>query len=273
VTVISAMPRIAIAMHDFDAAVTTFRDVFGMPVVDLSERTAPTLGAHVAMCAPEGGSNIELMSPADPDKPLSQALQKFLRRRGDGPYALMLEAPDPNAEATALAERGLDVLPLMAGAGGRDVHPRSTHGVLVRIYPDNSVPPSAGQESLAPGLSGIATVIVATTDASLAANVYGQGFGLDVGPVVHDEERGVLCARCRAPKGGDIELVSAVDADNPFAQDIERCVKEQNGGIYALVLRAADPAAALALLDARGVGPRATAAPEIVVFGTRFLVA
>ena len=266
------MPRIAIAVHDFDAAVKTFRDDFGMPVVDFSDRTVPTLGAHVAMCVPDGGSNIELMLPADPSKPLSQALQQFLRRRGDGPYALMLEAPDPDVEAAALSERGLDVLPLMAGAGGRDVHPRSTHGVLIRVYPDNSVQTSSGYESLSPGLSGITKVIVATADASLAANVYGHGFALDVGPVVHDEKRGVLCGECRAPKGGVIELVSAVDTEKPFAQDIERCVKEQSGGMYALVLHANDPQAAIALMYSRGVPTRDATAPEAVVFGTRFLL-
>jgi catechol 2,3-dioxygenase-like lactoylglutathione lyase family enzyme len=270
--VITAMPRIAIAMHDFDAAVTTFRDVLGMPAVDFSDQTVPTLGAHVGMCVPNGGSNIELMSPADPGKPLSQALQKFLDRRGDGLYALMLEAPDPDVEAVALSERGLEVLPLMAGASGRDVHPRSTHGVLIRVYPKDSVPTRAGYESSAPGFSGITKVIVATADASLAANVYGQGFALDVGPVVHDEERGVLCALCRPPKGGVIELVSAVDTDKPFAHDIERCMKEDNGGMYALVLHAADPRAAIDLLKGCDVATRSRTDPEAVIFGTRFLV-
>lgn len=269
---ITAMPRIAIAMHDFDAAVTTFRDVFGMPVVNLSDQTVPTLGAHVGMCVPAGGSNIELMSPADPGKPLSQALQKFLDRRGDGLYALMLEAPDPDVEAAALSQRGLDVLPLMAGASGRDVHPRSTHGVLIRVYPNDSVQTRDGYESLAPGLSGITKVIVATADASLAANVYGQGFGLAVGPVIHDEERGVLCAHCRAPKGGVIELVSAIDSDKPFAQDIERCVKENNGGMYALVLHAADPRADMALLNARGIAPQGVTDHDTAIFGTRIIL-
>ena len=32
-----------------------------------------------------------------------------------------------SAEAEMLIDRGLNVLALMAGAGGRDVHPRSTH--------------------------------------------------------------------------------------------------------------------------------------------------
>src|SRR5947209_2156379 len=110
---ITSMPRIAIAVEHFDAAVATFRDVFGMPVVDHSHHTVPALGAHIAMCVPAGGSNVELMAPATPGLPLSEALQKFLDRRGQGPYALMLEAPDPDVEAEALASRGLDVLGLM----------------------------------------------------------------------------------------------------------------------------------------------------------------
>ena len=35
---ITAMPRIAIAIHDFPKSLATFRDLLGMPVVDLSER-------------------------------------------------------------------------------------------------------------------------------------------------------------------------------------------------------------------------------------------
>jgi Glyoxalase/Bleomycin resistance protein/Dioxygenase superfamily len=268
---ITALPRIAIAMHDFDAAVTTFRHVFGLPVVDFSDRTAPGLGARVAMCVPGGGSNVELMSPAHPTKPLSQALQKFLDRRGDGLYALMLEAPEPDVEARVVSERGLDVLPVMPGAGGRDVHPRSTHGVLVRIYPDDSAPTDP-HDSQAPGLSGITRVIVATTDASLAANAYARGFGLDVAPARHDDERGVLSVDAQAPKGAVIELVSAVDTDRPFAREIERCVKERNGGMYGLVLRAADPRHALTVLSGRGATTAETPVPHTVVFGTRFFI-
>ena len=38
----------------------------------------------------------------------------------------------------ALAARGLRIMPLMPGAFGRDVHPSSTHGVLIRVYPVDS---------------------------------------------------------------------------------------------------------------------------------------
>ena len=83
-SMIAGMPRIAIATNDFASSVALFRDKLGMPVLDLSKASVPALGAKVAMCVPEGGSNIELMCPADPEAPLSQSLQRYLDRRGEG---------------------------------------------------------------------------------------------------------------------------------------------------------------------------------------------
>jgi hypothetical protein len=269
---ITAMPRIAIAMHDYEAALTLFRDGFGIPVADYSDTTVPSLGAHVGMCQPAGGSNIELMSPANPELPLSQAIQKFLDRRGEGFYALMLEAPSPDAEADELKTRGVDVLPLMAGAGGRDIHPRSTHGVLMRVYPDGSVQQPENPVSQAPGLSGIARVVIATTDAVLAADAYGpDALGLEVGEPTSDAERGVCSVIVTPPAGGVIELVSVIDASRPFASAIAEQVKERGEGIYALVLEAedADPGR---VLSARGVDVGGDDGNEVTAFGARFIL-
>lgn len=235
---ITAMPRIAIAMHDFASAVALFRDEFGMPVADFSSETVPALGAHVAMCQPPGGSNIELMSPANPEEPLSQALQKFLDRRGDGIYALMLEAPDPNAEAEALLERGVKVLPLMRGAGGRDVHPSSTHGVLIRVYPDGSVAQPRNPVTAAPHYSGIVTAMVATHDAALAREAYAVGLGLPADDPVVDAQRGVLSVMVRPPQGGAIELVSPTDPSRPVGGEVAAFLNDKGEGICALVLDA-----------------------------------
>ena len=86
---ITGMPRIAIAVNDYPAIVDLFRNKFGMPVIDLSKMSSKDYGAALGMCVPEGGSNIELMSPVSPDTPLSKSLQGFLDRRGEGLFALM----------------------------------------------------------------------------------------------------------------------------------------------------------------------------------------
>ena len=235
---ITGMPRIAIAMHDFDAAVAFFRRELGMPVVDLTPGSVESLGARLAMCVPEGGSNIELMSPADPGAPLSQSLSRFLERRGEGLFALMLEAPDPDEEAIALRKRGLNVLPTMAGASGRDVHPNSTHGVLIRVYPVNSF---AGETSPAgSGLSGIVRAIVAVRDLDHARRVYETGFGLVCDAPHDDDSRGVRGFVCRPPSGGVVEFVSPLDTNRPFAREVATFLEDRDG-LYALVLQGDEP--------------------------------
>ena len=245
---ITAMPRIAIATHHFDACVETFRDEFGMPVVDLSPGSVESLGARLAMCVPEGGSNIELMSPANADAPLSQSLSRFLERRGEGLFALMLEAPDPDEEAIGLAERGLNVLPLMPGASGRDVHPNSTHGVLIRVYPVNSF---AGETSPSKsGLTGIMRVIVAVRDLGRARGVYETGFDLACEAEQEDEARGVRSFICTPPAGGVIEFVSPTNTERPFARGVANFLADREG-MYALVLHGEESRPAATVFGAR----------------------
>lgn len=274
---ITGMPRIAIAVHDLDKAMTFFGETFGMPVHE-SPASATSLGVRIAMCAPHGGSNVELMSPADPSKPLNASLQRFLDRRGEGLFALMLEAPDPNAEADALAAAGLDVLPLMPGAGGRDVHPRCTHGVLVRVYPTrphNQQPD--GPRSI--GLSGIARVQIAVRDFDDAVAVYRDRFGMRLDVCPPDRERGVQAALCTPGSGGVIELVSPRDEQRPFAAAVAHILEKRGEGMFALVLGTADLEPAATALKARGValGPWAAGPDTLAIdprdsFGAQFVL-
>ena len=64
---ITAMPRIAIAVRDMDRAITTFGDRLGMPVHEF-KWVREDLGIRMALCVPAGGSHIELMSPEDPER-------------------------------------------------------------------------------------------------------------------------------------------------------------------------------------------------------------
>ncbi len=236
---ITAMPRIAIAVEDFSAVISTFKDKLGMPVTDLSATSVESLGAKLALCFPGGGSNIEIMSPGDPATPLSQSVQRFIDRRGEGHFALMLEAADPDGEAKELLARGLNVLPRMEGAGGRDIHPGSTHGVLIRVYPINSFvgeDPNYTEGPDTPGLTGIQRVLIAVRDLDAAIKVYGEKFAMDISRPVLDQERGVRSAVCTPPSGGVIELVTPHNVEAPFARSLESFLATKGEGMYALIL-------------------------------------
>ena len=250
---ITAMPRLAIATADFDGIVRAFQHGLGMPVIDLSERTVPQLGARIAMCVPEGGSNIELMSPAVPEAPLSQSLQRFLDRRGQGLFALMLEAPDPDQAAITLAQRGLAVLPLMAGAGGRDIHPSATHGVLIRVYPDHSFTGQAPAGWTGRGISGVQRAVIAVKDIDAAIDTYGRRLGLAAQPIVRDAQRGIASALVRPPAGGMIELVAVHDPAKSAGATLAKHLATHPTGLHALVLHAADPVSLLPELNAAGL--------------------
>lgn len=279
---ITGMPRIAIAVDDFPSVVSTFREKLGMPVIDISAGSVDSLGAKLAMCVPVGGSNIEIMSPGNPDTPLSQSVRRFLDRRGEGHFALMLEAAEPDVEAEELLERGLNVLPRMERAGGRDVHPNSTHGVLIRVYPTGSYvgeDPDYNEGPNSPGLTGIGRVIIAVRDLDQAIATYGTKFAMEISEPVADAERGVRCALCTPPSGGVIELVAVEDAESAFARPIEAFLATKGEGMYALILRSSDLKQTRKALGARGLD--VSEAPGLAdvleldrqaMFGTRFWI-
>ena len=237
---ITRLPRVALVVHDMDRAIAVFRDGFGMPVLELAS-AADEVGARLAFCAPPGGSHIELLAPSDPRRPLSRVLFATLDKRGDGPYAMMLNAPDPNAEAEDLESRGMSVMPLMPEAQGRDIHPRETGGVLIRIYPDatnemidpaldRAFGPAASRTSAA-GLTGIRRVIVGVRDLKAAVLAYRERLGLRT---TVGEGR----ASCEPPAGATIVLVETADGAT---------------GIRALVLETRDLDRSVRALRERGI--------------------
>ncbi|HEX9642047.1 MAG TPA: VOC family protein [Candidatus Krumholzibacteria bacterium] len=266
---VTAMPRIAIAVRDMDRAITTFGDHLGMPVHEF-EWVRKALGVRMALCVPAGGSHIELMSPEDPERAHSKSLIRFLDRRGEGLFALMLYAPDPNAEAEALAKRGVEVMPLMQDAGGRDIHPKNTHGVLIRIYPsamaadlerelDQGLGPISMRESRA-HLSGISRVILAVRDLDDAVAVYRDRLGIHTRLQGADSARGVRIAQCAPSSGGRIELRSLINDRGSLGRELEAFLRERGEGMYALVLESADLDATVSILRAKRIALRQSAA-------------
>lgn len=274
---ITGMPRIAIAVRNFDAVLNTFGDLLGLPILDLSSSSVDSLGARLAMCVPPGGSNIELMCPANPAFPLARSLENFLERRGEGLFALMLEAPDPDAEAERLLDAGLQVLPLMEGAGGRDIHPRSTHGVLIRVYPTGSFQGRKAPEEQSLALSGIMRVMVAVHDVDAALAVYSQSLGLPAGEVEADSRRGIRRAVVQPPRGGAIELVSPLEDRRSFSQSLKAQLQGRGEGLFGLVLQADNPLSIAKELASRGIAMAAAYEGGIALspdttFGARIFI-
>jgi hypothetical protein len=145
----------------------------------------------------------------------------------------------------------------MEGAGGRDVHPNSTHGVLIRVYPVDSfagyegVGPASAEDN--PELSGIARIIIAVDDLDRAVDVYGTKFAMDMACRSLDAERGVQTAICTPASGGVIELVSAQDSTQPFARSVREFLDSGQEGMFAVVLQSRDLQATRHALLARGV--------------------
>jgi methylmalonyl-CoA/ethylmalonyl-CoA epimerase len=259
---ITAMPRIAIAVRDMDRAITTFRDRLGMPVYEF-DWVRKALGIRMSLCVPAGGSHIELMAPEDPARAHSGSLIRFLDRRGEGLFALMLYAPDPNGEADELATRGLDVMPLMQDAGGRDIHPKNTHGVLIRIYPSamaadlerelgQGLGPVSMRESRA-HLTGISRVIVAVRDLDDAIAVYRDRLGIRTRLQGAESAGGVRGAVCEPSSGGQIELRSPIENGGSSGRALEVFLRERGEGMYALALESADLDATARALRAEGI--------------------
>ena len=262
---IDSLPRIGIAVRDMDAAVRTFREGFGIPTHEFA--WAPEkFGARMALASARGGgSHIELFAPGDPSRSHSQVFLRFLERHGEGLYAMMLNAPDPNAEADALARRGLPAMPLMPEAGGRDLHPRDTCGVLIRIYPtatnewvdpelDRELGPADTRVS-ATGLTTIRRVLVAVRDLDAAVAVYRDRLGFET--VIRHEEWAVNVRQAIATprEGARIELLAPAGNGGPIAKILSR----QGEGMFALVLESNDLEASVRALRDRGIVARPTA--------------
>lgn len=120
--------HIAIAVHDLEAAVTTYAQNFGLTTSSSGE--VPSLGIRNAFLQ-IGDAQIELITPLTAQGPVAD----FLAKQGGGMYLLALEVEDLDAAIATLQQTGARVN-VTTGSGGRRlafVSPRATHGVLLQL--------------------------------------------------------------------------------------------------------------------------------------------
>lgn len=128
---VEGLHHVAVAVEDIEAAIETYRTLFGAEV-ELRE-TVHTQGVEAAYLR-IGSSRLELLAPLAEDTPVG----RFLARRGPGMHHIAVEVDDVEAAARELAAAGATVIdptprPGLGGHVVSFVHPESVHGVLVEV--------------------------------------------------------------------------------------------------------------------------------------------
>ncbi len=129
----TAIDHVGVAVNDLDAAITFYRDTYGMVLVH--EETNEEQGVREAMMSVgASGSCVQLLAPLTPQSTIAA----FLERTGPGVQQVAYRVVDLDAVSSTLRERGLRLLydaPRRGTANSRVnfIHPKDAGGILVEL--------------------------------------------------------------------------------------------------------------------------------------------
>ena len=123
--------HIAVAVDNLDEAAKFYQDGLGLDLTGIEVVSAQKTKVGFFRI---GGSNIELVQPAEPDSPL----HKFLKTKGQGMHHVCFEVDDIEAEIKLLLEKGATMIDHEPRPGAHNsrvafIHPKSTSGVLIEL--------------------------------------------------------------------------------------------------------------------------------------------
>jgi len=129
--VLGRIEHVALAVADIEAAISHYRDVWGLEVSH-RERVEDQ-GVDEAML-PLGDSHLQLLGPTGPDTTVG----KFVERRGEGLHHIAYEVDDLPGALAELKAKGVPLIDEEPRKGGRGhmvafVHPKGNHGLLVEL--------------------------------------------------------------------------------------------------------------------------------------------
>lgn len=121
--------HIGIAVDELDRIVPFYRDLLGLPEVQLDDSDGARIAGFSA-----GDSLVELLEADAPDSPIA----KFLAKRGPGIHHICFAVDDLNGTLERCRRAGIkliDDVPRLGAEGKRIafLHPSSTAGVLVEL--------------------------------------------------------------------------------------------------------------------------------------------
>jgi methylmalonyl-CoA/ethylmalonyl-CoA epimerase len=123
--------HIGIAVHDLEAAITLYRDTFG--VTDWERISFPDRHMNIAVCQ-IGDTMLEFITPTSNEA----AFAKHLAEKGEGVHHIAYEVDEVNPALQTLKSAGLWLVDMRARPGIHDtcvafLHPKSTMGVLIEL--------------------------------------------------------------------------------------------------------------------------------------------
>jgi methylmalonyl-CoA/ethylmalonyl-CoA epimerase len=128
---VRSVHHVAFAVEDLDAAVETYRSLFG---ADVEVRGRLEQQGVEAVYLRLGTGRVELVAPLGPDTHVG----RFLASRGPGMHHVGIAVDDVAAAVGELAAQGVQVIdpeprPGLGGHLVSFVHPHSLHGVLAEV--------------------------------------------------------------------------------------------------------------------------------------------
>ena len=128
---LTEIDHVAIAVHDLDAAVAFYADVFGAEV-EHRERVEHD-GVEEAMVR-VAESYVQLLTPTRPDSPVA----RYLQRRGEGLHHIGYRVADCAAALEAVKVAGGRVIDESPRPGSRGttvafIHPKAAFGTLIEL--------------------------------------------------------------------------------------------------------------------------------------------
>ena len=129
----TAIDHVGVAVSDLDAAITFYRDTYGMTLTH--QEVNEEQGVSEAMMAVgSSGSCIQLLAPLSPQSTIA----KFLDRSGPGIQQMAYRVADLDAVSDTLRERGMRLLydaPRRGTSNSRVnfIHPKDAGGILVEL--------------------------------------------------------------------------------------------------------------------------------------------
>ena len=129
--IFTEIDHVAIAVHDLEAAIAYYRDVYGA-VVDHREIVERD-GVEEALLK-VADSYIQLLTPSRPDSTVA----KYLERKGEGLHHVGYRVADCKAALESVKAAGGQVLDQEPRPGSRGttvafIHPKTTFGTLIEL--------------------------------------------------------------------------------------------------------------------------------------------